>query len=144
MPDPIQGFDCSVMVIGSNGPELAGEFQSIDINVKNDTESYLELNEQIARHLDGEITIDGKLSRGWVSMDIVKRVFGSSTLRRGTKAPASPRFVILCTIDNDDKGYNGRYKLEQVIIPELAISIASGKGVVKKDLTWKAEGITEA
>ena len=144
MKDPIQGFDVSVMVIGPNGPEMVGEYQEVEFSIKNDTEEYLELNERIARILDGEIKIEGKLKRGWTSLDIVKQCFGSSSLRRGEKAPQSPRFVITCSIANAAKGINGRYKFEQAVIPELSISVAQGKGVAKKDLSFKAEGFAAA
>lgn len=144
MPKPIQGFDVSVQVIGPTGPELVGEYQECEFSVKNDTESYLELNERIAQHLDGEISIEGKIKRGWMSLNVLNSVFGSGTLRRGEKAPASPRFVITYSVNAPEKGLVGRYKFEQAVFPELSISIAAGKGVVKKDLSFKAEGITEA
>ncbi|MEW6423177.1 MAG: hypothetical protein AB1523_00275 [Bacillota bacterium] len=144
MPKPIQGFDVSVQVIGPNGPELTGEYQECEFSVKNETEEYLELNERIPMILDGEIKIEGKLKRGWMSLDVLKAIFGSGTLRRGERQPASPRFVIIFSVNAPEKGLSGRYKFEQAVIPELSISIAAGKGAVKKDLSFKAEGITEA
>ncbi len=141
---PVQGFDVSVLVMGATGPSLAGEYQEVEFSVKNDTENYLELGERIAQILDGEISIEGKLKRGWVSMDVVESVFGTSTLRRGEEPPESPRFVVITTIKNAAKGLSGRYKFEQVVIPEISISVSAGKGVIKKDLTFKAEGLVEA
>lgn len=144
MPKPIQGFDVSVQVIGANGPELAGEYQECEFSVKNDTEDYLELGERIAQILDGEVKIEGKIKRGWMSMNIIKSVFGSGTLRRGEKLPASPRFVITFSVNAPEKGLTGRYKFEQAIFPDLSISSSAGKGVVKKDLSFKCEGMVEA
>lgn len=144
MPKPIQGFDVSVQVIGPNGPELTGEYQECEFSVKNETEDYLELGERIAQILDGEVKIEGKIKRGWMSLTVLKSVFGSGTLRRGEKLPASPRFVITFSVNAPEKGLSGRYKFEQVVIPDLSISIAAGKGVVKKDLSFKAEGVVEA
>lgn len=144
MKKPVQGFDVSVQVIGPSGPELTGEFQEVEFSVKNESEEYLELNERIAQNLDGELKIEGKLKRGLMNLNVVKSTFGSGTLRRGERAPASPRFVITASINAPEKGISGRYKFEQAIIPELSISVAAGKGVVKKDLSFKAEGITEA
>lgn len=143
MPDPIQGFDVSVMVIGPNGPEMAGEYQEVEFSVKNDVEEYLELGERISRILDGEIKIEGKLKRGWTSIDIVKQVFGAATLRRGERIPASPRFVITFSVNAPEKGLSGRYKFEQAVIPELTVSISQGKGVAQKDMSFKAEGISQ-
>jgi hypothetical protein len=144
MTKPIQGFDVSVQVIGGSGPELAGEYQECEFSVKNDIEEYLELGERIAQFLDGEIKIEGKVKRGWISMKVVEAIFGSGTLRRGDRPPASPRFVIIFSVRAPEKGLSGRYKFTQAIIPELSISIAAGKGVVKKDLSFRAEGLVEA
>ncbi|GBF34144.1 phage protein [Desulfocucumis palustris] len=144
MKKPIQGFDVSVQVIGSGGPELAGEYQEAEFSVKNELEEYLELGERIAQLLDGEVKIEGKLKKGWMSLNVVESAFGSGTLRRGERLPASPRFVITFSIKAKEKGLSGRYKFEQAIFPELSISIAAGKGVVKKDLSFRAEGLTEA
>ncbi|GMB00219.1 hypothetical protein [Pelosinus sp. IPA-1] len=142
--DPIQGFDVSISIMGPNGPELVGEYKEVTITIKNDTEDYLETNERIARILDGVISISGKLKRGWMNTDIISRVYGYSALRRGEKIGESPRFTISCTADNPDKGINGRLRIEQAVINELALSIKGGKGVVDKDLSFKAEGISEA
>ncbi len=144
MPKPIQGFDVSVQVIGDGGPQLAGEFQECEFSIKNDVEEYLELNERIAQLLDGEIKIEGKLKKGWVSMNVVNTAFGAGTLRRGERTPASPRFVVIFSVNAPEKGLSGRYKFEQAVFPDLSISIAAGKGVVKKDLGFRAEGIVEA
>ena len=46
MSAPIQGFDVSVSVMGPSGPELAGEYEDVEINVINDDEEYLETGER--------------------------------------------------------------------------------------------------
>lgn len=142
--DPVQGFDVSVSVLGKYGPELAGEYEEVEIKIKNDVEKYLETNERIGRLLDGEIEIDGKLVRGWMNTNIISRVYGVSAMRRGTRIPSSPRFTITCTVNAPEKGLSGRIRIEQALIPELSLAIKAGKGVVKKDLSYKAEGISEA
>ncbi|SDI49157.1 hypothetical protein [Paenibacillus naphthalenovorans] len=141
---PIQGFDVSISIVGPNGPELAGEFNELEISIKNETEEYLETNERIAQILDGEIKIDGKLKRGMVYTDVIRRVYGVSSMKRGTKIPSQPRFTITATFDAPEKGLTGKQKLLDVIIPELSISVKAGKTVVNKDLSFKAEGIEEA
>ncbi|WCK53837.1 hypothetical protein PP175_21345 [Aneurinibacillus sp. Ricciae_BoGa-3] len=138
---PIQGYDVSVTLVGPNGPELVGEFQECDINIKNDTETYLEMNERISMILDGEITIDGKLKKGWINMDIVQRVYGTPSMQRGVKIPQQPRFTMTTLVDAPQKGLNGQIKLLNVIIPELSLTMKSGKAVVDSDFTYKAEGI---
>ncbi len=144
MSDPIQGFDVSVSVVGPNGPELVGEYKECKLNVKNETEEYLETNERIPRQLDGEIKIDGEMKRGWMNMNILTRIYGTSSMRRGEKVPASPRFTISFTVANTSKGQSGRLRVEQAVIPELSLSIKAGKSVVDKDLKFKAEGVSEA
>ena len=144
MSDPIQGYDVSVSVTGSNGPELVGEYKECKLNVKNETEEYLETNERIARLLDGDIKIDGELKRGWMNTNILTRIYGTGSMRRGEKVPASPRFTISLTVANTSKGQSGRLRIEQAVIPELSLSIKAGKSVVDKDLKFKAEGVSEA
>ena len=144
MSDPIQGFDVSVSIVGPNGPELVGEYKECKLNVKNETEEYLETNERIARLLDGDIKIDGELKRGWMNTNILTRIYGTSSMRRGEKVPASPRFTISFTVANTSKGQSGRLRVEQAVIPELSLSLKAGKSVVDKDLKFKAEGVSEA
>ena len=141
--DPVQGFDVSTTVVGPNGPELVGEYQEVEFSIKDDGEEYLECNSRIAKQLDGEIKIEGKLKRGMLNMDIIRSCFGSSSLKRGGTIPQAPRFTITSSINNPSKGLNGRYKLTRGKIPELTVSIAAGKGVVKNDFSFKAEGIEE-
>ncbi len=142
--DPIQGFDVSVLIVNpGGGPELVGEFQETEISIKNETEAYLEQNERIARILDGEITIEGKLKRGLINLGIIKSCYGSSSLKRGEKIPKSPRFIITTNINAPDKGMVGKFKLLNAIIPELTVSFGKGKDISTTDYSYKAEGIEE-
>ncbi len=141
---PVQGNDVSVQIVGPNGPELVGEFQEIDINIKNDVEEYLEMNERIAMILDGEIKIDGKLKRGLLNTDIIRRVYGVTSMKRGERIPQQPRFVVTCSIDAPEKGLVGRFRLMDVIMPDLTVSVKAGKSVVSKDISYRAEGIENA
>ena len=68
---PLQGYDVKVSVIGTNGPELVGEFLEASVTITNDTEEYLELGERIAMLLDGQITIEGKLKRGCLYVELL-------------------------------------------------------------------------
>lgn len=143
MNDPIQGFDVSTLITGANGPELVGEFQETEFSIKNETEEYLEQNERIARILDGEIKIEGKLKRGLINLKIIKACYGASSLKRGEKIPKSPRFTIICNINAPDKGMVGKYKLINAVIPELTVSFGKGKDISNTDYSFKAEGIEE-
>lgn len=144
MADPIQGQDVTISIVGENGPELAGQYQEVDIEVENEVEEYLETGERIARLLDGPIKISGKVKRGWMDVDIIGRVFGYTSLERGTTIGAQPRFTINCNAKNDAKGIDGALKLTNVVFPKLSLNIKAGKGVVDKDLSFRAEGILEA
>lgn len=142
--EPIQGFDVQLSIVGPNGPEFAGSWEQVEFRISEDIERYLELGERIARVLDGEIQITGTLRRGWRDMNVIQRVWGVSSLRRGAAVPTSPRFVITCTINNPAKGLVGRFRLEGVKLREFGLSIAAGKGVVRGDLPFDAEGISAA
>ncbi|MFB5192794.1 hypothetical protein [Alicyclobacillus fastidiosus] len=144
MGRPVQGHDVSCAVMGPNGPELAGEWQEVDINISNDAETYQETNSRMPIYLDGDITIDGTLKRGWMDMNIVATTVGTGNLQPGQYIPPSPRFVITCTIDAPDKGLSGRYQLTGVLMDKTAIAIKSGKSVVDSNITFKAEGLIEA
>lgn len=141
---PLQGYDVKVSVIGTNGPELVGEFLEASVTVTNDTEEYLELGERIAMLLDGQITIEGKLKRGCLYVDAINRIYGQSSLRRGDAIVASPRFTIMMTLKNSGKGHNGKIRMEQAVINEWALSSTAGKDVVSSELSFKAEGISQA
>ncbi|KLU66303.1 hypothetical protein DEAC_c17020 [Desulfosporosinus acididurans] len=144
MNRPVQGHDVSASVMGPNGPELAGEWQEVDINIANAVETYQTLNSRMPILLDGDITLDGTLKRGWLDMNIVAATVGTGNLQPGQNIPASPRFVITTTINAPDKGLNGTYQLTGVIIDKTALSIKQGKGVVESNLSFKAEGLIEA
>jgi len=140
----IQGYDVSVLVVGPQGPELVGEYQEMEFSIKEEVEEYLPLNERIPRILDGPIKIEGKLKRGHVLLDIIRRIWGVTSLKRGTRIPVAPRFVIICNIDAPDKGYVGKYRLVDCKISDLAIKAKAGKDVLEEDLDFKAEGIEPA
>lgn len=142
--EPIQGFDVQVSIVGPNGPELAGSWEQVDFRISEDVEKYIEMGERIGRTLDGEITISGTLRRGWRNMNLIQRVWGVSAIRRGVTLPASPRFEISFSVNAPAKGLVGRYKLENVKFTEFSLSAAAGKGVVKGDLPFQAEGISAA
>ncbi|WP_088185833.1 hypothetical protein [Desulfosporosinus sp. FKA] len=141
---PVQGHDVSAALMGPNGPELAGEWQEMDLNINNAVETYQTLNSRMPILLDGDITLDGKLKRGWLDMNIVAATVGTGNLQPGQNVPASPRFVITCTINAPDKGLNGTYQLTGSIFDKTQIAIKQGKGVVTSDLSFKSEGIIEA
>lgn len=140
----IQGYDAGVLVVGPQGPELVGEYQEVEFSVREDTEEYLELGERIPAQLDGVIKIEGKLKRGHVLLDIIKRIWGQGSLKRGTRIPPAPRFIIVCTIDAPDKGFVGRYRLLNCKISDLALKVKAGKEVMEEDIDFKAEGIETA
>lgn len=142
--EPIQGFDVQVNIVGPNGPELVGAWEQIDFTVTEDSEPYLSLGERIAQQLDGEITIEGTLRRGWRNMDVIQRVWGTPSLRRGQVIPASPRFEISFNVNAPAKGLSGKFKLERCKFTKFGLSATAGKGVVKADMPFKAEGITAA
>ncbi|SHJ60307.1 hypothetical protein [Desulfofundulus thermosubterraneus] len=137
----IQGYDCSVLITGPKGPELVGEYQEAEFSIKEETEEYLGLGERIPSILDGVIKIEGKLKKGHALLDIVNRIWGHSSLKRGSRINIAPRFTITLSIDAPDKGYVGRYRLLDCKIHDLELKAKQGKDVLEEDLAFKAEGI---
>ena len=140
----IQGYDASVLITGPQGPELVGDYQEAEFSIKEDTEEYLELGERIPAILDGEIKIEGKLKRGHILLDIIKRVWGQASLKRGSRIPPSPRFTIIVNINASEKGFVGRYRLLNCKISDLGLKLKAGKDIMEEDIDFKAEGIEGA
>ncbi|MGB9826711.1 MAG: hypothetical protein ACPLRU_08560 [Desulfofundulus sp.] len=140
----IQGYDASVLITGPQGPELVGDYQEAEFSIKEDTEEYLELGERIPAILDGEIKIEGKLKRGHMLLDIIKRIWGQASLKRGSRIPPSPRFTIIVNINAPEKGFVGRYRLLNCKISDLGLKLKAGKDIMEEDIDFKAEGIEGA
>jgi hypothetical protein len=139
----VQGFDVQVFVVGPSGPLLTGKYQSAELTLTSDTEEYLETEEQIARLLDGEFTIEGTLQRGWQHVDILRRVMGLTEVRRGIRI-VLPRFSVIMRLNAPEKGFRGAgIELLDCKIQGLSLAVAAGKGVVRKDLRFRAEGIRQ-
>ena len=146
MPDlmPAQGFDVSVNITSnSGGIDLAGEFQECEISIKEDIEEYETLNEESPMLLPGTIKISGKVKRGLLHPDIIGRVYGATKLGRGAKRTKPKVFSITTTLNSDYKGFNGRIRLNNVRFESLDLKSKAGKGVVDKDLSFKAESIEQ-
>lgn len=142
--EPLQGYDVKVSVIGTNGPELVGEYQEASVTITNDIEEYVEMGERIAMQLDGVISIEGELKRGCLYVDAINRIYGQSSLRRGDAISASPRFTIMMSLKNKYKGHNGKIRIERALFNEWALSATAGKDVVSSNMKFKAEGISQA
>lgn len=141
---PVQGFDVTIDVMGPNGPEFVGQYQELNFTINDEDEEYWLTGSRTAMLLDGDIKIEGNLKRGWVSTDIISRLYGKSSIRRGESTLSSLRFTITATVDAPTKGLVGRMRLEDCKFNSLSIAIKAGKGVVDKDMKFKAEGISEA
>lgn len=139
---PVQGFDVIIDVMGPNGPEFVGQYQELNINLSDEDEEYWLTGSRTAMLLDGDIKIDGNLKRGWISTDIISRMYGKSTIRRGESTLSSLRFTITATVDAPTKGLYGRIRLDDCKFNGLSLAIKAGKGVVEKDMKFKAEGIS--
>jgi hypothetical protein len=140
----IQGYDATVLITGPQGPELVGDYQEVEFSVKEEVEEYLELGERIPAILDGEIKIEGKLKRGHILLDIIRRIWGQAALKRGSRIPVSPRFTVVVSINAPEKGFVGRYRLLECKIAGLDLALKSGRSVMEENLDFKAEGIEPA
>lgn len=110
--DPLQGQDVQVFVSTASGAQiLVGSFTSILVRFVNVTETYIELNQRVPRHLDGEINIVWQLERGMLNMNVLQDTFGffqvngqAYGIDRSQKVPRARRFNIsfASTVSPDD------------------------------------------
>lgn len=137
--DPIQGFDVEVNSISATGAgsALVGRFTSVMFKVVNQTETYLPLNQRIARQLDGELLFVWAAEQGMLHPQFLATSFGagfskamdgevgtstvSSPIKsaRYNKIPRSERFHLVfridlgldvnITADNTAAFYNSRF-----------------------------------
>lgn len=138
---PVQGFDVIIDVMGPNGPEFVGQYQELNIDLTDEDEEYYLTGSRTPMLLDGDIKISGSLKRGWISTDIISRLYGRSTIRVGESTLSSLRFTITATVDAPAKGLTGRIRLDGCKFNGLSLAIKAGKSVVNKDMKFKAEGI---
>lgn len=138
---PVQGFDVTIDVMGPNGPEFVGQYQELNIDLSDEDEEYHLTGSRTPMLLDGDIKISGTLKRGWVSTDIISRLYGKSSINVGESTLSSLRFTITATVDAPTKGLAGRIKLDGCKFNGLSLAIKAGKSVVNKDMKFKAEGI---
>ena len=177
--DPIQGFDVEVSM-SSAGPGpgeassqmLVGRFTSILVRVVNVTETYLELNERIPRHLDGEVNIVWQCERGMLNTQVLQDTFGffspagsdlpGGSISRGNKVIRAKRFRITfrVSVKNEDfadtnmashhgqiSGSNAKalpqqYTLEYCKVDTMSFGATSGRNIVANQWQGTAEGIT--
>lgn len=167
--DPIQGFDVEVTVsdYGTGSAVLVGRFTSILVRVVNVTETYLELNQRMPRHLDGEINIVWQMERGMLNTKVLEDTFGFFSGSAGVGADISrstnrikraKRFTIdfrVKTAPSDfaDQGmqqYNDQvnsslgtsgYRLSLCKTDTMSFGATSGRNIVANQWQGTAEGI---
>jgi len=99
--DPIQGYDVDVWVLdqGTGGYNLIGRFNSIQIMLKNSTETYLEFNQRFPRNLDGEIQIGWIMERGQLDGRVIEQTFGVANISRDIRINRMPRLQITFSLN---------------------------------------------
>ena len=140
---PAQGFDVSVSVMSDSGPELAGEYEDAEFSIKESIVKYKTTNEDAPMLLPGELEITGKLKRGWLSVDIINRLYNQVKVGRGYKRTKPKTFSITFTLDSIYKGLSGKVRLNGVRFSDLGIKVKGGEAVVDKDLSFSAESIEQ-
>lgn len=161
--DPIQGFDVDVTVKGTNGPLLVGRFTSILVRVVNVTETYLELNQRVPRHLDGEVNIVWQMERGMLNMKSLEETFGffaggaQASINRQNKVKRATRFSISFVVDVNRTQFAdpdmadlagqianpGRttYALDLCKVDTMSFGATSGRNIVANQWQGTAEGL---
>lgn len=162
--DPIQGFDVDVSFSDAGGkPTLVGRFTSILVRVVNVTETYLELNQRIPRHLDGEVNIVWQCERGMLNTNVLQDTFGFFTgnqiSRNGSKIKRAQRFQISFKVNitsgdfvnTDMENQHGQisaglsgpksYQLQYCKVDTMSFGATSGRNIVANQWQGTAEGI---
>jgi hypothetical protein len=174
MTDPIQGFDVDVTVFSYNSSSgasqqvLVGRFTSILVRVVNVTETYLELNQRMPRHLDGEINIVWQMERGMLNTGVLEETFGffsGDQIGRNevSRIKRAARFSIDFRVqtgqedfvDQQMKSWNGQikylneksgnakktYRLHLCKTDTMSFGATSGRNIVANQWQGTAEGI---
>jgi hypothetical protein len=168
MKDPIQGFDVDVSIQkydtgGSISQILVGRFTSILVRVVNVTETYLELNQRMPRHLDGEINIVWQCERGMLNTQVLQETFGffgtsNSIGRNNDRIQRARRFTIDFSVkvnnsdfvDENMRTYNAQlqtntpittYRLHLCKTDTMSFGATSGRNIVANQWQGTAEGI---
>lgn len=170
--DPIQGFDVDVWALdqGTGGYNLVGRFNSIQIMIKNSTETYLEFNQRFPRNLDGEIQIGWIMERGQLDGRVVEQTFGIPNISRDIRINRMPRLQITfavnakelsqgATVTNsfptnkntgnstvDARSFANRQVNHEMVlsfckVDNLTIAAAAGKQIVANRWEGMAEGL---
>lgn len=160
--DPIQGFDVDVTMTGQNGPILVGRFTSILVRVVNVTETYLELNQRMPRHLDGEINIVWQCERGMLNMKVLQETFGffgsSGSISREQKIKRATRFTIAFSVSVQNADFSDEimadkhgqlknpginsYQLMFCKVDTMSFGATSGRNIVANQWQGTAEAMT--
>jgi len=164
--DPLQGFDADVWVVdqATGKTNMVGRFTSIQITVRDSTETYLEFNQRVPRYLNGEVQIGFVLERGLIDTRILKAVFGFSAMAREMRFNRGPRMQISFDLHapeldevrssgnngflipgNDsifsERRAKGQYRLTFCKPDSLTIGAVAGRSVIATRLEGMAEGI---
>jgi len=164
--DPIQGFDVEVTVSTFDGKSiLAGRFTSILVRMVNVTETYLELNQRVPRHLDGEINIVWQMERGQLNMKVLEDTFGffgassgqQMMISRIDKIKRARRFAIQFRVDVQPGQFvdaetarlSGQifdperttYLLQQCKVDTFSFGATSGRNIVANQWQGTAESM---
>jgi hypothetical protein len=99
--DPIQGYDVDVWALdqGTGAFNLIGRFNSIQIVIKNATETYLEFNQRVPRNLDGDIQIGWIMERGQLDGRVLEQTFGVPAIGRSLRINRMPRLQITFSLN---------------------------------------------
>lgn len=174
--DPLQGMDCEVRSVGAGGVnnEISGAFTSVMFKIVSQTETYLTLDQRIARQLSGEIIFVWAAEQGWLDPSFIANAFGtpmSSGMSAGrpSRVPRANRFnlefklknptnasnypgVDTTSIGNADTTFNNavitgkgtKLSLINCRTDTLSFGVTAGRHVVATSYQGTAEGLQRA
>lgn len=176
LDDPLQGMDCEVKSIGAGGVNnaVSGAFTSVMFKIVSQTETYLTLDQRIARQLSGEIIFVWAAEQGWLDPAFIANAFGTPmqsgvAAGRPSRVPRANRFNLEFSLKNptDAGNYPGltttgigdadttfnnakvdgkgtRLALLNCRTDTLSFGVTAGRHVVATSYQGTAEGLQRA
>ncbi len=173
--DPIQGMDVKVTSVAAGGSNnrISGAFTSVMFKIVSQTETYLTLDQRVARQLTGEVIFVWAAEQGWLDPGFIANAFGSPAATgiasgRPSRIPRQNRFhldfliqdpsvaanyptLAGITLNDDQASFNNtnvsgntRLSLRNCRTDTLSFGVTAGRHVVATSYQGTAEGLQKS
>ncbi len=173
--DPIQGMDVNVIstTAGGSNNKISGAFTSVMFKIVSQTETYLTLDQRIARQLTGEVIFVWAAEQGWLDPSFIANAFGTPAYTgiaagRPSRIPRQNRFHLdfkiqdpstasnyptltglnltddQAAFNNTNISGNTRLSLRNCRTDTLSFGVTAGRHVVATSYQGTAEGLQKS